>query len=93
MVWAKSVPSKTPPQFRKFRTTWEKFKMNKLLFAMLAASALFVLPSSSQATPGSTAPGFTNSIVQREANEAPRQEDRQQDRRQDRRQDRQNDRL
>ena len=63
--------------------------MNKLLFALLAAGALFILPSSSQAAPGSTAPGFTNSTVQREANEAPRQEDR----RQDRRQDRQNDRL
>jgi hypothetical protein len=66
---------------------------NKLLFAMLAAGTLLVLPSSSQAAPGSTAPGFTNSIVQREANEAPRQEDRAKERQQDRRQDRQNDRL
>ena len=62
--------------------------MNKLLFAMLAATPLIVLPNASQATPGSVAPGFTNSIVQREAKEAPRQEDRQKDRRQDRREDR-----
>lgn len=61
--------------------------MNKFVFAALVTSPFVALPTSSQATPGSLAPGFTNSVVQREANEAPRQEDRQKDRRQDRRQD------
>jgi hypothetical protein len=59
--------------------------MEKLLFVMLAASTFVVLPNSSQATPGSMAPGFTNSIVQRQGadDKLPRQEDRQRDRQKD----------